>query len=332
MKLRCVCDQDYVYDHTKAGTQFNCSWCKQLIVMPHFESLSPEDQAFYRNELQKRKEKAKRAAEKAERKQRLAAEKEAERQQLTQQEVTMRKRLEEQAQAQQAIESEKEKQYADALAHAKSEPDKAKVWFCSIKQVQHGPMQEAMVQKWIDNGTSSNVDYVRTENSVIWLRLSDLPERFYFPSISAPQRESRMEERTISAPRKESGTGERILYEAHPSMFRNRPVGFVISIVLIPVLGLGLIILLIWWLKCFSTTFTVTNERITLRKGILSKYTNEVYHTDVRNVRINQSLFQRIFGVGAIDISTAGSGGVEIAVGGMPNPGEVKNIIDQHRR
>jgi len=307
MKLRCVCDQEYVYDHTKAGTQFNCSWCKQLIVMPHFESLSPEDQAFYRNELQKRKEKAKRAAEKAERKQRLAAEKEAERQQLRQQE-----------EVQQAIEAEKEKQYADALAHAKSEPDKAEVWFCSIKQVEHGPMKEAMVQKWIDNGTLSNVDYVRTEHSVIWLRLSDLPERFNFASISAP--------------RKESGTGERILYDSHPSMFKNHPITFVLSIALIPVLGIGLVILLFWWLECVGTTLTVTNVRITLRKGILSKYTNEVYHTDVRNVQIGQTFFQRIFGVGAIGIFTAGSGGVEIAIGGMPNPGEVKNIVDQHRR
>ncbi len=76
MKLRCVCDQDYAYCHTKAGQRFQCSWCKQWLVMPEFQSLSPEDQAFYRNELQKQQGKAQRAAEKAKRKEEAAATKE----------------------------------------------------------------------------------------------------------------------------------------------------------------------------------------------------------------------------------------------------------------
>jgi len=70
MKLRCVCDDDYVYDHKKAGQQFKCRWCGQLIVMPHLESLSSEYQSFYRSELQKQLQKqqtkAERIAKKAE--------------------------------------------------------------------------------------------------------------------------------------------------------------------------------------------------------------------------------------------------------------------------
>ena len=125
---------------------------------------------------------------------------------------------------------------------------------------------------------------------------------------------------------------EEPVFEIHPSMFRNNPVGFVLSVVLIAAFGLGLVILLIWWLRCVGTTLTVTPERTILRKGILSKFTNEVYHTDVRNVQLRQSLFQRIFRVGYIGIASAGHSGMEIEVSGIPEPETVKDFIDTRRR
>ena len=125
---------------------------------------------------------------------------------------------------------------------------------------------------------------------------------------------------------------ERELYNAHPAMFRSNPIGFILCIVLIAVFGLGLLILLLWWVKILGTTLTVTDERTTLRKGILSKYINEVYHTDVRNVQISQSFFQRIFDVATIGISSAGQSGLEIEVQGIRQPQKIKGIIDQYRR
>ena len=125
---------------------------------------------------------------------------------------------------------------------------------------------------------------------------------------------------------------ENKLYETHPAMFRNNPIGFILCIILIAAFGLGLLILLVWWLKVLGTTLSVTNERITLRKGILAKHTSEVYHTDVRNVQVSQGIVQRIFSVGYIGISSAGQSGVEIGVNGIPNPQKVKTLIDQYRR
>ena len=134
------------------------------------------------------------------------------------------------------------------------------------------------------------------------------------------------------ANRKETRVTETTLYQSHPSMFRNNPIGFILSFILILVYGLGLLILLIWWLRVLGTTLIVTDERVTLRKGILSKHTNEVYHTDIRNIQISQGLFQRMFGVGTIGIASAGHGGVEIEVAGIPMPQTIKDLIDQHRR
>lgn len=115
-------------------------------------------------------------------------------------------------------------------------------------------------------------------------------------------------------------------------MFRNHPFLFILTVILIAAFGLGLVILLIWWLQTLGTKLTVTDERITLRKGILSKYTNEVFHTDIRNVQLDQSFFQRLFDVGTIAISTSGQEGIEISVPGIPHPQQVRDLIDEYRR
>ncbi len=123
---------------------------------------------------------------------------------------------------------------------------------------------------------------------------------------------------------------EEILYEAHPSMFRNHPIGFILCLIL-SLVGIGLIIFLFWWLDSKGTKLTVTSQRTTLRRGILAKNTNDVYHTDVRNVQVSQSMMQRVFGVATIGISSAGQSGLEIEVAGMRDPEQIKDIIAQHR-
>ncbi|HEV58828.1 MAG TPA: PH domain-containing protein [Phycisphaerales bacterium] len=125
---------------------------------------------------------------------------------------------------------------------------------------------------------------------------------------------------------------ERVLYDGRPSMWRNRPVGFVLSLFLILVGGVGLVILAIWYLRVLGTRLTVTSERTTLRHGILSKHISEVLHRDVRYVELTQGALQRLLGVGTIEIASAGHAGVELAVSGIPHPDKVKQIIDEQRR
>ena len=124
---------------------------------------------------------------------------------------------------------------------------------------------------------------------------------------------------------------EKILYESHPSMFRNQPVAFVLTCLLCLV-GIGIPILIVWWVKSLGTTLTVTEEKTMLRKGILSKYTNEVMHDNVRNIQVRQSFFQRLMDVGYIGISSAGQAGMEIEINGIPDPDGVQRLIGEHRK
>lgn len=122
------------------------------------------------------------------------------------------------------------------------------------------------------------------------------------------------------------------MYSGNPKMFRNRPLLFIIAVVLIIAYGLGLIIFGIWWLSTKNSKLTITEDKVILRKGILSKNMNEVYLSDVRNVQTSQRLMQRVMHTGTIKVSTAGQSDIEISIDGMIYPEKIKEIIDQKRK
>lgn len=136
-------------------------------------------------------------------------------------------------------------------------------------------------------------------------------------------------------------SAERVLYRASPAMFRQRPIWFMIWCGMLlafvvpdywPLSVLALLVLTLWWWRCKGQTITITNQRTTLRKGILAKSTSEVWHSDVRNVQLQQSFLQRIFNVGQLALSSSGQGDVEIEIAGIRQPVKAKTVIDQHRR
>ena len=119
-----------------------------------------------------------------------------------------------------------------------------------------------------------------------------------------------------------------VLYSNNPSMFKNAPVLFIVYVGLIAAFGIGIILLLIWYLQTKSTKLTITNKDILLEKGLLSKDRSEVSIKTIRTVKVKQSFFNRILGVGAIELYTAGDL-PEIEVKGMPDPNKVRDIIKE---
>lgn len=115
------------------------------------------------------------------------------------------------------------------------------------------------------------------------------------------------------------------LYAEHPAMFRNNPLGFILAVLLIAV-GVGIIILLWWYLQTKASKLTVFENEILFEKGLLSKERSEVNISIVRTVRVKQSFFNRIFGVGTVEIFTAGDN-PEIVAKGMPDPNRIRELI-----
>ena len=116
------------------------------------------------------------------------------------------------------------------------------------------------------------------------------------------------------------------LYSEHPVMFKNNPLGFVISLILIPAFGLGLLIFLIWHLQNKASKLIVTNKEVLFEKGLLSKERSEVNISSVRTVKVKQSFFNRIFGTGTVELYTAGDSPEIVAVG-MPDPNKIRELV-----
>ena len=117
-----------------------------------------------------------------------------------------------------------------------------------------------------------------------------------------------------------------VIYEAHPAMFRAHPFWFILSVLLILAFGIGIIILLYWYIKTRATALTVTDQDLLYERGILSKDRTSVSLKHVRSVNIAQGFINRIFGVGTIQISTAGDE-PEFTIADMPDPYVIQETI-----
>jgi uncharacterized membrane protein YdbT with pleckstrin-like domain len=117
-----------------------------------------------------------------------------------------------------------------------------------------------------------------------------------------------------------------VVYEAHPAMFRAHPFWFILAVLLILAFGIGILILLYWYIKTRATALTVTDSEIMYERGILSKDRTSVSLKHVRSVHVTQGFINRILAVGTVQISTAGDL-PEFTVRDMPDPHTIREAI-----
>jgi uncharacterized membrane protein YdbT with pleckstrin-like domain len=115
-------------------------------------------------------------------------------------------------------------------------------------------------------------------------------------------------------------------YDASPAMFRNHPLWFLGAVLLIAAFGLGILVLLYWYIKVRSVRLTLDGDVMHLSRGILSKDQIDLGIPEISTVRIRQTFWQRLFGVGAIEVFTSGDV-AEISLEGMPNPSFVRDYV-----
>lgn len=94
--------------------------------------------------------------------------------------------------------------------------------------------------------------------------------------------------------------------------------------------GAVLLIVLVWgYLKRFATRYAITNRRLHIRRGILSRHIEETRLDRVQDVRVKQGLGQRLLGVGTVDFGTSAESGAGFRFEGIAHPDSVARQIDR---
>lgn len=126
-------------------------------------------------------------------------------------------------------------------------------------------------------------------------------------------------------------TDEDVLLHVRPEMIKARPVLFALSVILVPAYGLGIVILLYWWLSAASRELVVTPRRARKRTGILSNQVTELEHRDVKNIQVSQGPVQNLMNTGTLRLSSAGQAGMELTMTDIEDPQSVRDLIYRQR-
>jgi uncharacterized membrane protein YdbT with pleckstrin-like domain len=97
-------------------------------------------------------------------------------------------------------------------------------------------------------------------------------------------------------------------------------------ILAIPTLGITLLLAIWEWLRLRNIEQGVTNKRVILKKGIISRKSEEMKITSIETVEIIQGVFGRIFDFGTVKVT--GRGISDLVFKNIDDPMDVKRKIE----
>jgi uncharacterized membrane protein YdbT with pleckstrin-like domain len=115
-------------------------------------------------------------------------------------------------------------------------------------------------------------------------------------------------------------------------------VGVIVGLVASSTLGvvvwlvLFAIVVLVGFIRRISTRYTITNQRLRIERGLLSKHVQQTRIERVQNVNTSQTFVSRVLRVGTVDFDTAGSDDSEFAFIGVGSPHRVVEAVDRAQR
>ncbi len=78
--------------------------------------------------------------------------------------------------------------------------------------------------------------------------------------------------------------------------------------------------------------YRLTNQRFFVERGILRRVTDRIEVIDINDMKYEQTLFERMFDVGTITITSTDHSLPQVTLEGIEHVQEVANLIDQARR
>jgi uncharacterized membrane protein YdbT with pleckstrin-like domain len=93
--------------------------------------------------------------------------------------------------------------------------------------------------------------------------------------------------------------------------------------------GVFAVAVIIGFVKRIATTYSITNQRLRIRRGIVSRNVQETRVDRIQNVNTDQGVLERILQVGTVDYDTAGTDDADFAFVGVGQPEKVAKQVEQ---
>jgi len=92
---------------------------------------------------------------------------------------------------------------------------------------------------------------------------------------------------------------------------------------------LALVLLVRVEYRIWSKRYALTTERVIVSEGIFSEKFRSTTYDKITDLRLNQSVFDKVLNIGTIGIDTAGTDAIEIKFIGVKNPSYIQNKISE---
>lgn len=99
---------------------------------------------------------------------------------------------------------------------------------------------------------------------------------------------------------------EKIVHIGHISLWSLSHL-IALGLVLLPVFGLGLIFLVMAFVRYKTTELAITSKRVIVKLGFIQRRTVEININKVESIQVDQAILGRIFNFGTLVISGAGN-------------------------
>jgi uncharacterized membrane protein YdbT with pleckstrin-like domain len=142
--------------------------------------------------------------------------------------------------------------------------------------------------------------------------------------------------------------GELVIFQGHPSWrailgfyLKGIVIAAIIGVIaklagassgtvfLIVLVVIGITVL-VGFIKRVATVYTITDRRLNIKRGIISREVQETRLERVQNVNYRQTVYQRIMQIGDVDFDTAATDETnDFIFSGVANPEDVVHRVDQ---
>jgi uncharacterized membrane protein YdbT with pleckstrin-like domain len=117
---------------------------------------------------------------------------------------------------------------------------------------------------------------------------------------------------------------EKIVHLGHISLWSMWHL-IALGIVLLPAFGLGLIFLIMAYVRYKTTELAITTRRVIVKHGFVRRRTVEININKVESIQVDQEILGRLFNFGTLVI--AGAGDPQAPIAGISSPMEFRKAF-----